>query len=124
MSKEIIKGIARGNWVLHWADRQEEKGRSFGGVNLDEVAPKTPSWAIGWAVKVGAQIERLNGMSLSKLYEKAVELGYPKDEENFGSDLGLQSVGHGVSWTDDIPWSASKSIKRDEIKLPHTEFYR
>lgn len=117
---QILAGIPRGVWTLLWADEQEEKGRSFSGQELTSIAPPTPPWAKKWGKKIADDIVRLNGgKSLAELYDFIVGYDYPNDKEQFGLSLGLQAVGHGVSWADDTP-----KLESDDIKLPRTEFYR
>lgn len=81
-------------------------------------------------------------MSLDNLYEVAVkDFGYKNDKEHFGYHLGMQSVGHGVSWEDDADYEllrgfekkkltdaerkklGSFGIETNEIELPRSEFY-
>ncbi len=116
---QILAGIPRGVWTDLWATEQEEKGRSFSGQELTSIAPKTPSWAKRWAKKVADDIVSLNGKSLEDLYDLVVEHGYPHDKDQFGLHLGMESVGHGVSWSDD-----TRGLSYDAIKLPRTDFYR
>jgi len=115
----ILEAIPSGVWADYWAMQEEEKGKSFSGMNLIDVAPKPPAWARKWAKKAADEIVRLNGSKyLDKLYQIAEECGYQNDKEHFGYHLGMQVVGHGVSWKDD-----ADSGCRDKIKLPYHEFY-
>lgn len=81
-------------------------------------------------------------MSLEDLYEAAVkEFGYSGDKDQFGLDLGMQVVGHGISWEDRTDFSQRRTnfvkktltpaerkelgsfgIETSEIKLPRDEF--
>ena len=115
---EILRGLARGPWADAWASEQEEKGRSFSGMDLYEVAPEAPRWAEKWAKKLASSIVALNHLSLDDLYAVACEAGFQKSEETFGFYLGMQAVGHGVAWTDDL--SARDTPK---ILIPSYEFY-
>lgn len=116
---EILEGMARGPYVMEWANRKEEKGHSFrGGQDLYEIAPRTPSHAKKWAKELREKILNLNeAPSLTYLYEFAQSKGYKKEPSNFGFHLGMASIGHGVSWTDDCDGDYK------DIKLPDTEFY-
>ncbi len=117
----IRDALVQGVWADYWAMEEEEKGASFSGCNLIDVAPKAPKWALKWAKDLAAQIRHLNGgATLEQLYGFACDMGYPNDAEHFGYHLGMQSVGHGVSWTDDIKGRPTEEL----IKLPRTEFYR
>jgi hypothetical protein len=117
-NSSILGGIPAGVWADHWATGEEEKGESFSGVNLMDVAPAPPAWAKKWAKKVADEIVEANHKSLDELYELAESCGYPNDREHFGYHLGMQVAGHGVSWEDDA--DSGCSLK---IKLPHREFY-
>ena len=115
---EIKLGMARGPWADYWAQEQEERGRSFSGVDIYEAAPDAPEWAEVWAQRLAEEVVRLNGASLDALYREAVTEGFAKNRETFGFYLGMQSIGHGVSWNDDI------SGANLEIMLPRLEFYK
>lgn len=116
---QILYGLIRGPWSDYWAREQEERGRSFSGEDIYYVAPeRMPLDAYRWGFEVADQITKLNGCSLKKLWELAVVRGYPNSAEHFGVDLGLQSVGHGVGYLDDMPAST-----RSFIRLPRREFY-
>jgi len=115
---EILLGMARGVWADHWAQEKEEAGVSFSGRDIYEAAPEAPSWAEKWAKRLANSISALNGnVSLNRLYLAAKEAGFPKDRETFGFYLGMEAVGHGVNWTDDI------SGEHPEILVPDYEFY-
>ena len=117
--KEILAGISRGVWSDLWATEQEEKGRSFSQRDITEAAPRTPPWAKKWAKGVADKIVSLNGQSLTALFDLVKKHGFPHDEESFGILLGLQAVGHGVSWSDD-----TRGLPEGAIQLPRTDFYR
>lgn len=115
---DILRGMARGPWAVHWANEAEEAGESFSGVDLYEIAPKTPRWAEKWARRLADSIAGLNQASLSELYQHAVSVGYSRDKESFGYHLGMQSTGEGVSWSDD-----SSAGHHGDILLPYYVFY-
>lgn len=120
---EILEGIPRGVWASLWADEQEEKGESFSGVDLMEAAPATPGWAKKWAKEVADRIVEMNTTSLDEMYRIVTERGkYPHDRETFGYHLGMQAMGAGVSWSDDVDYKSD--LKHDDIKIPYREFYR
>ncbi len=119
---EILGGIPMGVWADLWATEKEEKGHSFGGgVDIVAIAPKPPSWAKKWAKELADKIVALNHKSLEELYEMVERAGFSRGREDFGFLLGMQAVGHGISWSDDV--SASK-LSHDAIKLPRADFYR
>ena len=116
---EITLGMARGVWADHWAHEQEEAGESFSGMDIYEAAPDAPTWAERWAEKLASSIVALNGAPLDSLYRAAKTAGFPKDRETFGFYLGMQAVGHGVNWNDDI----SVGPNTPTILVPDYEFY-
>lgn len=123
-NKDILKGIARGPYAMEWAERQEERGRSFSGVDIYEAAPNTSAKAKKWGSGLADKIVLLNAkkfqdpsMSLEKMFEMAVAEGFAKDREAFGFYLGMQAIGHGVAWDDDISGSSI------EFELPYAEYY-
>jgi len=125
--RDILRGMARGPWALYWADREEEKGSSFSGVDIYEAAPEAPAWAKKWARELADKIVLLNTdrrgrrserPGLDGLYEEAVAEGFAKDGEAFGYYLGMQAVGAGVRWDDDV------SGTNLEISVPYDEFYQ
>jgi hypothetical protein len=117
---EITLGMARGVWASHWANEQEEAGESFSGQDIYEAAPDAPTWAEKWAKKLASSICHLNGdRPLDLLFREAQQAGFPRDRETFGFYLGMQAVGHGVHWTDDVPFKN----ERPEILVPSYEFY-
>ena len=115
---EILSGLARGPWAEYWAREQEEAGESLSGVDVYDAAPPTPESAEKWARALWVRISSANGgASLEQLYQAAVGAGFARDRESFGSSLGLQATGVGVSWDDDI------SGAEIEIEVPSSEYY-
>jgi len=117
---EILLGMARGVWADHWATEQEENGESFSGQDIYEAAPNAPAWAEKWARKLASSISHLNGdVPLDMLFRSAQQAGFAKDREAFGFYLGMEAVGHGIHWTDDVP--SSDDVPK--ILVPNYEFY-
>jgi hypothetical protein len=114
---DILRGMARGPWANHWAAEQEEQGESFSGVDIYDAAPEAPRWAEKWAERLADAIVKINDTPLDHLFAGARAVGFPKDEEAFGFYLGMQAVGHGISWDDDVRGSTLK------IGVPSAEFY-
>jgi hypothetical protein len=115
----ILFGIAKGPWALEWANREEEKGRSFSGQDIYKLAPDPPSEAVAWAEDIAAQLMRLNRATrLFVLYALASREGFDKSPETFGMYLGCQAAGHGISWCDDLQPGTEKLID-----IPHREFH-
>lgn len=113
---ELVNSMAKTFWVLAWSDYEEEQGRSYPGQELFNMAPDTPQSAIEYAHKFYLKVENENGISLQDFTPK----GLDEDDNDFHADLGhylvMESLGHGIAWTDD----------RDEdhgLKLPYVENY-
>lgn len=121
---DILEGMARAVFSSDWANRQEERGRSFSGVDIYDAAPKTSSAAKKWARVQAARILQMNKKlpSLTKLFELVQKGGFKRDAESFGAALGLQISGHGVSFTDDMPREAARMFEKT-FRLPHSEFF-
>ena len=112
--------------------------RAGGGEHWEDAAPPTSRAAYLTAKQAVAAIEKLNGMYLDALYEKARDAcrsaGFDprrmssgekhKDTpEAFGSDLAMMMTGTGVSWFDDhakfpltLPWVEFHIMSRGEIR--------
>lgn len=110
----ILEGMARALYVQAWADRQKERGKTYPGQNLMDVAPKTPIGAYLEAAILIGKLETVNRMSLYCLLAKAARAdGRPNPEpdcayywnpnycKDFGHYIAMQALGHGVSWSDD-----------------------
>jgi hypothetical protein len=109
--------MAKGPWADHWAQAQEERGRSFSGQNIYDLCPEPPKWAERWARSLAADIVGSNeGLNLDALYLAARHEGFDKAREDFGFYLGCQACGMGIGWDDDV----SSDLK---IKVPYREFY-
>jgi hypothetical protein len=130
----FLEGAARAFFVTAYADYVEE-GNSTDN-DLDEVerneranlsrpgpggdwydhAPTTPPNAYALAGELWAQLGALNpgGAGVYTLAARATEAdGEECDPEEFGRDLAMQAMGHGVSWFDDH--------EKFEIKIPHVD---
>jgi len=114
---EIVEAMARAMFVTAWADREEEKGRSHGGHDLMDVAPKTSKDALIAARALGKAVVADNHAgSLTELYERALSVGGKGDARVFGHYLAMEAMGHGVSWYDN-------GNPEFGLKLPHFEYY-
>ena len=124
VAEVMLEGLARAYHVCAWADAREEKGLSFPPqTRIDRVAPETSEEAKEHARGIAKQITDLNQLSLPDLALKAVVADTGKacpaitetTAHELGWYMGMQSLGHGVSWTDDhAPFG---------LQLPNTEFY-
>lgn len=108
----IVEAAARAAYVQAWADHVESKGRHLRGELMDQ-APRTPSKARTWAKKLLATMERLNGLPVEEMYERAAAEG--GSASDFGHYTAMQALGHGVAWSDDHP--------RHGFTIPHAEFH-
>lgn len=96
-----------------------------GGQAWEDYAPETPTEARDAALMLVGRIEERNGTALVCLLAMAAkadgmdpyldDFEYPEGyAAEFGADLAMQSLGHGVSWFDDH--------ERFDLKLPRVEF--
>jgi hypothetical protein len=131
-----IEGASRAFFVTAYADHVEE-GHSTDndlteeerearlslpsasmGADWYDYAPTTPPNAYALAGELWASLEHANKASVYMLAERAKQADCLTDDEeidaeDFGRDLAMQAMGHGVSWFDDH--------ERFEIKIPHVE---
>ena len=115
---EILHGMAKGPWADAWAQKQEEKGRSFSGQNIYDICPEPPRAARSWARKAADKIVAANGgLALEELFLAARHEGFDKAREDFGFYLGCQACGMGIQWDDDL---SSTGLK---IEVPYDEFF-
>ena len=131
---EIIESMARALFVTAWSYSESEAGRSHGGEELMDVAPRTSKRAEQAAKKLAAAMEKTNGIPLEALYIlAALQPGkrYGKDEPSphlFGHYMAMQALGTGVSWWDDFPRITEvpegvEHFGRDGIAIPNIEFF-
>jgi hypothetical protein len=116
----VFQGMARTLWVaayMHYVDEERMEGRGKdlpyprGGENWDDYAPTNPEGAYEAAAKLIEMYEKLNGKAIENLLKDAAKadggrkLSTPTRAldyaEEFGSDLAMEALGHGVSWFDD-----------------------
>ena len=89
---DILHGISKGPWAEHWAQAQEERGRSFSGQNVYDLCPEPPRWARAWARKLADDIVEANdGLGLEPLFLAARDAGLDMSRENFGFCLGCEA---------------------------------
>ena len=125
---EIVTGMARALFVSAWADRQEDRGKTYPGQELMDVAPRTPRYVYEQALRLMGRIEQANGMGVLILAIMAAKAdGYASLDDvpdnyvsNFGHYLAMQALGHGVGWFDS---HAEFTIDGRELAVPHFEFY-
>jgi hypothetical protein len=122
--QEIIDSCAWILWAQGWISLQEElpDGVNPGaGGSWDPYVPEVPANVKEGAEKLIAAIERMNDAPIDRLYERAIALPgkrYTKREptpDRFGTCLGYQATGAGVSWADDYPDPG--------IKVPNIEVH-
>lgn len=135
MRETIVKAIARSLFVQAYADYVERESndgeeaddvsdlpRPGAGGDWKDYAPETSGAALATAEKAAASIERLNGVDLGVIFERAgMECALGRCQrrrhtpEDFGSDLGMMLTGSGASWFDDHA--------RFPLKVPSVSFY-
>lgn len=122
--KTMVAAMARAMFVSAWADRQEERGRTYPGQDLMDVAPKTPRYAYERALMLAGKLGNLHNIANLAAYSDLLESrglkieafkprptwpGIDEDIEStltdeylsgLGHYLAMQSLGQGVSWFD------------------------
>lgn len=116
--EEFSDGAARAAFVSSWGDHEEERGKTYSGLDLMDVAPSTPLSAYVWAGQLIGALEAANHESIFVLGSRAAKAD-GEDWDSFdGQDLGhylaMEALGHGVSWFDDH--------KKFKLKFPHMEY--
>lgn len=96
----IVQGFADALFKSSWADFQEEKGASFSGKEILDVAPDTPQEVVSFADRQIGNIESANGISFDSFVPPGEEEG-TYDPWELGWYLGMQYLGQGVNWSDD-----------------------
>lgn len=131
-----LEGAARAFFVTAYADYVDEGHSTDNDLTDDEraarlalpsatmgadwydYAPTTPLNAYALAGELWASLEHENKASVYMLAERAKEAdgltdNEEIDAEDFGRDLAMQAMGHGVSWFD--------NHERFDLKIPHIE---
>jgi hypothetical protein len=108
--EEIIEGFARALHATAWADCVEEYGiENLSGVEITEVMDPVTQRANDDARNAIIEIEQRAGVwrAIGELYERAINQEGKHTEDptpsSFGWYLGMEWLGHGVSWSDDHP---------------------
>jgi hypothetical protein len=126
--REVLDGITRAFWTDVWVREQEEKAERTGrrvpwgpGDEITDFVPRTvPATVRRQAVEFAGALKYRNHTNLYGLYLMAMNAPGRHTREpsaaSFGWYLGMQGMGHGVSWFDDHP--------QFPIQIPHTEVYR
>lgn len=96
----VAEGFADALFKSSWADFQEEQGESFAGIEILDVAPATPQEVKSFADRKVSEIEAANGISFDSFVPPGEQEG-SFDPWELGWYLGMQYLGHGVSWSDD-----------------------
>lgn len=103
---EILEGMAKILFMEKMADELEEMEHHIGGgQDYANYIGETPTPALYMASEIIGRLEHANnGVSVVDLYHQALEADDIVDSSElrsrFGSDLAMQSLGHGVSWFD------------------------
>jgi hypothetical protein len=116
--EQFADGAARAAFVSSWADYQEERGKTYPGEDLMDVAPSTPLSAYVWAGELIGNLENANRDPICTIGARAAKADGVDWEDFEGTDFGhylaMQALGHGVSWFDDHA--------RFKLKVPHMEY--
>lgn len=105
--KEITENMARTFFVTAWADRQEERGITYPGQNLFDVAPATNKAAKQAAWDLVKKLEKSNKVTIFEVYDQALQKANledtEKNREEFGYLAAMEALGHGVGLEDGFP---------------------
>lgn len=131
----ILDMMARTLFVSEWASLMEERGESFSGMELMDVAPDTPPEFEEIAQRLYRDIEQQNNVNLEEFIPPGEDEDF--DREDFGYCLAMEALGQGVSWSDDhedhglnVPdigasgeafMAAEEYVEREHGPAPHEE---
>lgn len=116
----IRQYMAKTFFASAWADYEEQVAQNpHGGVDIMDVMPDNiPESAFIAADKVINFVQKETGKPISELYNIAANTEgkhyREPTEEDFAYSLAMQSMGHGVGWSDNHPDLT--------FKLPHLEY--
>lgn len=115
---EVVSGAANALWATAWADEMDELGLSshLSGTEITEVMPPIPQEAHVLAEKLIERIETTNAISFDTFVLPGFEEGEVFDGDNLGWYLAMESMGHGVAWTDN-------HAEDHGLKTPYFENY-
>lgn len=129
--EEVIDSCAWILWAQAWISLQEEPETKDpvspgAGGSWDPYVPDVPENVTEAARKIIASVEKLNGAAIGTLYARAIEGVDPDADaatirrspkqtpERFGTCIGYQAAGAGISVEDDFPNSP-------RVKVPYVE---
>ena len=123
MEKEFILHASRAFFASAWYDMADESANThtFGPSEIMDVMPTdTDPAAIHAANTLLMDLERVNGKTLSELFDIVQEKGKgdrPNTMEFFGHYCAMQAMGHGVGLNDAFGLDVYKAIR-----VPYVEF--
>jgi len=109
----VVQGFADALFKSSWASFEKEKGTSFSGMEILDVAPDTPQEVVSFADRQISQIESANGISFDSFVPPGEDEG-SFDPWELGWYIGMQYLGQGVSWSDDH--------QDHGLQVPHGQF--
>jgi hypothetical protein len=110
--REMHEGIASAFHTSAWLSAETEKGRSFSGQRIEDLAPPVTEEALYAAAKVLGHLERHNSSPLRDLVARAIESDenvshHPENTSTpahrFGWYTGMSTMGEGVAWDHAVP---------------------
>lgn len=146
--RAIRDGMARTLWTTSYADfaeqwheesdedefdAEEVPERPGPGEDWDDIAPETPRAAVKTADDLVKLYEKAEGGTLWHLFAVALYVDRNLDNEyalegddldvaeEFGSDLAMEAMGHGVGWSDDHKMKRKDGTASLEIPRVHFE---
>ena len=120
VSDDIAEALGDGLYLFAWADAFDAEGDGLGaGMDYADHVPPTPRRALRSGGALLKAIERQNRpLTISQLYWVAQNMPgrHSRDvtPKTFGFAYAAESLGQGISWSDDHP--------DPEIATPHWEF--
>lgn len=113
-NEEVLRGMVLGFWLQGWADAMDEAGLPLPHNINEDSSPEPPEALTDFGMKFGQDLSDVNGGR--PLWELADDVGVGHHElEDFGYYLAMESLGHGVAWSD--------SHDDHGLKVPSTEVH-
>ena len=124
----VVSAMARTLFVGAWANKQEERGKTYPGQDIMDIAPKTPKYAREQALRLLGGLEAMNRSNIHPILALAARAdGYDSLDvvpdrwfEDFGFCIAMRALGEGVNWFDSHP---RFTVDGRELVVPDFEFY-
>jgi hypothetical protein len=114
-TSKAFEGFVNVLWLSSWADNEEENGRTYSGMKIEDVAPPCPASVRKIAKEYVRLLGKVNGVKwklpndimrclcyLGAIADNDVRQGAGDTySRRFGECLAYMALGHGISWFDD-----------------------